>query len=87
MSLQEKRLLFAMELSNKNWKVAFGDGSRLRVRDMPAGSEGRLIREVALAKEKLDCPDAREAPDHELCYGSGQHRSAAARSTTKDRPA
>lgn len=28
MSLQEKRLLFAMELSNKNWKVAAAKNRR-----------------------------------------------------------
>ena len=56
MSLQEKKLLFAMELSNKNWKVAFGDGSRMRERNVPAGCEGVLIQEIELAKEKLGLP-------------------------------
>ena len=32
MSLQEKSLFMAMELSNKKWKLVFGDGSRERER-------------------------------------------------------
>lgn len=69
MSLQEKRLLFAMELSNKNWKVAFGDGSRVRERNIPAGSEGLLMKEAALAKEKLGLPA--DAPVVS-CYEAGR---------------
>lgn len=53
MSLQQKSLFVAMELSNKNWKLAFGDGSRDRERNIPARREEVLIREVSLAKEKL----------------------------------
>jgi transposase len=56
MSLQEKSLFMAMELSNKNWKLAFGDGSRERERSMPARCEQTLLREVALAKAKLGLP-------------------------------
>jgi transposase len=56
MSLQEKRLFVAMELSNKNWKLAFGDGKRQRERNMAARDEALLIREVELAKEKFGLP-------------------------------
>ena len=56
MSLQEKSLFVAMELSNKNWKLAFGDGSQERYRGIAAGSESSLLREVAQAKEKLGLP-------------------------------
>ena len=34
MSLQ-KSLFMAMELSNKTWKLAFGDGNRERYRSVP----------------------------------------------------
>ena len=53
MSLREKSVFVAMELSNKNWKLAFGDGSQERERSMPARQEAVLLREVTLAKEKL----------------------------------
>jgi transposase len=69
MSLQAKSLFVAMELSNKNWKLAFGDGSRERQRNIPARSEADLLREVALAKEKLGLP-----PDAPVvcCYEAGR---------------
>lgn len=56
MSLQEKKLLMAMELSNKNWKLCFGDGSSHRERTIPARSVGLLLKEVERAKEKLGLP-------------------------------
>ena len=69
MSLQEKSLFVAMELSNKNWKLAFGDGARVRERDMKARNELLLLREVELAKEKLGIPsDARVV----FCYEAGR---------------
>ena len=60
MSLQTKSLCMAMELSNQHWKLAFGDGSRERYRGIEARSASALLREVALAKEKLGLPP--EAP-------------------------
>lgn len=56
MSLQAKRLFVAMELSNKKWKLTFGDGSRERERSLPAREEAGLLREVRIAKEKLGLP-------------------------------
>lgn len=53
MSLQEKSLYVAMELSNKKWKLVFGDGSQERERTMVARGEDLLVREVALAKQKF----------------------------------
>lgn len=69
MSLQTKSLFMAMELSNKNWKLAFGDGSRERYRSVKARVESDLLREVALAKEKLGLP-----PDAPVvcCYEAGR---------------
>jgi transposase len=69
MSMQEKRLFVAMELSNKNWKLVFGDGSRERERGIPARREELLLREVKLAKEKLGLPaDAAVV----FCYEAGR---------------
>jgi transposase len=69
MSLQEKRLFVAMELSNKKWKLSFGDGSRERERSLPARSESVLLREVTVAKEKLGL--AAEAAVV-FCYEAGR---------------
>jgi transposase len=69
MSLQQKSLFVAMELSNKNWKLAFGDGSAERERNMPARREELLLREVSLAKEKLGL--AADAPVV-FCYEAGR---------------
>lgn len=69
MSLQAKRLFVAMELSNKKWKLALGDGSRTRERSLPAREEPVLLREVAVAKEKLGL--AADAPVV-FCYEAGR---------------
>jgi transposase len=69
MSLQQKSLFVAMELSNKKWKLVFGDGSRERERSLPARCEALLVREVALAKAKLGL--APEAPVV-CCYEAGR---------------
>jgi transposase len=69
MSLQERSLYVAMELSNKNWKLAFGDGTRERERNITARLEEALLREVKLAKEKLGLPT--DAPVV-FCYEAGR---------------
>jgi len=69
MSLQEKKLLMAMELSNKNWKLCFGDGSSHRERTIPARSVGLLLKEVARAKEKLGLPEEAAVVS---CYEAGR---------------
>lgn len=69
MSLQQKSLFVAMELSNKNWKLAFGDGVRERERNMPARDEALLIREVELAKKKLELPPKARVV---FCYEAGR---------------
>lgn len=56
MSLQRKSMYVAMELSKKNWKLAFGDGSRERMRTLAARDQAGLLREVIRAKEKLELP-------------------------------
>ena len=53
MSLQAKRLFMAMELSKKNWKLGFGDGTQERERTIAARDLTALWREIAVAKEKM----------------------------------
>lgn len=45
-------LYMAMELSNKTWRLAFGDGTRARQVCIDAGDIGALGEQVARAKEK-----------------------------------
>jgi len=59
----------AMELSNKKWKLAFGDGSRIRERNVVARDVEGFLEEVALAKEKLGLPH--DAPVI-ACYEAGR---------------
>lgn len=59
MSLQERTLYLAMELSNKKWKLCFGDGERIRQRTLEARDQKGLHREIAKTKEKFGLsPDA-----------------------------
>lgn len=53
MSLQEKTMFVAMELSKKNWKLAFGEGSVHRIRNVDAGDQAALLHEVTVSREKL----------------------------------
>jgi len=59
----------AMELSNKKWKLVFGDGSRERERGVAARCEEALLREVAMAKEKLGLPPEAAVVS---CYEAGR---------------
>jgi transposase len=59
----------AMELSKKNWKLAFGEGSKERVRTISSRNEAGLLREVSQGKEKLGL--AAEAPVV-FCYEAGR---------------
>jgi transposase len=43
----------AMELSNRNWKLAYSNGVKLRRRSMPARDHRRLLEEVQRAKQRL----------------------------------
>ena len=44
------RLYMAMELSNKKWKLGFGNGSKMRRKSIEARDRERLLEEVALAR-------------------------------------
>jgi transposase len=46
-------LYMAMELSNSQWKLGFGNGAKLRRKTIDARDRQRCLEEVALAKEKL----------------------------------
>jgi transposase len=62
-------LYMAMELSNKKWKLGFGNGSKLRRKSIDARDRQRCLEEVALAKEKLKLPvDARVV----CCFEAGR---------------
>jgi len=44
----------AMELSNRKWKLGFSNGQRMRRRTVDARDRGRLLEEVAIARQRLD---------------------------------
>jgi len=69
MSVQETTMFVAMELSKKNWRPAFGDGSHQPLRNIGTGDESRLLREVALSKEELG-PGAESRVV--FCYEAGR---------------
>lgn len=49
-------LYMSMELSNKKWKLGFGNGSKIRRKSIEARERQRCLEEVSLAKEKLKLP-------------------------------
>ena len=62
-------LYMAMELSNRKWKVAFGNGERLRRKSVDARDGVRLLEEIRQAKRKLGVAvDARVV----CCYEAGR---------------
>ena len=46
-------LYMAMELSNKKWKLGFGNGVKTRRKSIEARNRAQLLEEVSLAKRKL----------------------------------
>ncbi len=69
MCLQGKKLFVALELSNKKWKLAFGDGSTERERNIEARDQTALVAEVKLAKAKLGLDPNAEVV---CCYEAGR---------------
>jgi transposase len=49
-------LYMAMELSNSQWKLGFGNGTKLRHKTIDARDRQRCLEEVALSKVKLKLP-------------------------------
>jgi len=62
-------LYMAMELSNSKWKLGFGNGSKLRRKSIEARARGRLMEEVALAKQKLKLPEEAQVV---CCFEAGR---------------
>jgi len=58
-----------MELSNREWKLAFGDGRQERQVTIPARDQARLRQAIAQAKAKLGLPA--DAPIYS-CYEAGR---------------
>jgi transposase len=52
----EPVLYMALELSAKNWKLGFGDGSHQRQKTVRAGDQGGLLAAVSQAKQKFGLP-------------------------------
>lgn len=69
MSLHKETLHVAMELSKKNWKLAFGDGNKERFRSITAKETQTLFAEVEKAREKFGLPA--DAPVV-FCYEAGR---------------
>lgn len=66
----ESRLYMAMELSHREWKLAFGTGPRNpRVVTVPARDLDRLAEEIGRAKECLDLPGDAEVYS---CFEAGR---------------
>lgn len=62
-------LFMAMELSQRNWKLAFSNGTKIRQVNVPAGDWTGLAEQLTRAKAKLGLPAA--APVR-ACYEAGR---------------
>jgi len=69
MSLQEKSLLIAMDLGNKKWNLAIGDGSDFRERCIEARNQAQLKHEVTTARQKLKL---KASSPIVFCYEAGR---------------
>jgi transposase len=62
-------LYMAMELSKRNWRLAFSNGTKIRQINVPAGDYDGLQQAIGQAKTKLDLPA--DAPVR-ACYEAGR---------------
>jgi len=62
-------LYMALELSNKNWRLAFGDGTKRRQTSVPAADLVKLAEAVAKAKERFKMPASARVLS---CYEAGR---------------
>ena len=62
-------LYMALELSNKNWRLAFGDGTKHRQASVPAADLAKLAEAIAKAKERFKLPASARAVS---CYEAGR---------------
>ena len=62
-------LYMALELSNKSWRLAFGDGTKRRQVTVPAADLAQLGEAVAKAKERFKMPASAQVVS---CYEAGR---------------
>ena len=62
-------LYMALELSNKSWRLAFGDGAKRRQGSVPAADLARLAEALAKAKERFKMPASARVVS---CYEAGR---------------
>ena len=62
-------LYMAFELSNKKWKLGFGNGDKQRIKTIEAGDWPALTVEISLARIKLYCSDNCQIVS---CYEAGR---------------
>ena len=62
-------LYMALELSNKSWRLAFGDGAKRRQVSVPAADLAKLAEAVAKAKERFKLPASARVLS---CYEAGR---------------
>ncbi len=66
----ERVLYIAMELSNKHWKLVFGDGVKRRHVTIEAGHRVELGEVIRKAKERFYLPEeARVVSSYETAHG------------------
>lgn len=65
----QQRLYLSLELGDKNWKLSFFDGQKLRQVNMPAADQEALRQHVTLAKQRLKLPA--QTPLYS-CYEAGR---------------
>ena len=68
-SVVEAMLYMALELSNKTWRVTFGDGARRREGLVPAGDLAKLREALSQAKERFGLPALTPVVS---CYEAGR---------------
>ena len=62
-------LYMALELSNKSWRLAFGDGKKRRQASVLAADPAKLSEAVAKAKERFGMPASARVAS---CYEAGR---------------
>jgi transposase len=78
-TMPQKKLLVAFELSLTNWKLAFFDGGRGRIRDIAAGDFEGLMVLLSEMKKKLGLPANAEVI---ACYEAGREGFSVQRTLT-----
>ena len=68
-SVLEAMLYMGPELSNMNWRVAFGDGARRRQVSVPAGDLAKPGAALSQAKERFSLPAFTPVAS---CYDAGR---------------